>query len=119
LTRKLRAAGRLLDSGCWAPADPSKLAADFDELGLFTGEEQEAALRAAVAEGEPEDYVGGRPPERSYEPATPGAELWAFAGRSHYFGRGMYFKFSICGSGAVQRLFVYPLHPLRKRARSA
>jgi hypothetical protein len=119
LTRKLRAAGRLLDSGCWAPADPSKLAANFDDLGLFLAEEQAAALRAVVAEVRPEDYVGGRPPERSYERMTPGVEMFAFGWHSTYFGRPMYFKFSIGGSGTSRRLYVYSLHPSRRRARQS
>jgi len=90
---------------------------DFDALDLFLPEEQMAALNAVISELKPEDYVGGRPPERSYEPATPGAELFVFAWRSRYFGRSMYFKFSICGSGTGQRLFVYSLHPPRRRVR--
>ena len=108
--RRIEAAQRLTATGRWAPANAVKLAANFDQLGLYLQEEQEDALAQALGEINPRDYRGQHPPARSYEPATAGSELFAFAWRSRRFGKRMYLKFSILGTGPAQRLYVYSLH---------
>jgi len=96
-----------------------KLAADFERLGLYLREEQEKALAEALDELEPQHYRGQRPPARSYEPATPGSEMFAFAWHSRHFAKRMYLKFSILGLGPAQRLYIYSLHWDRPRKRES
>lgn len=40
-------------------------------------------------------YVGGRPPQRSYEPELKGLELWAYAWDSPTLGQRFYLKFAL------------------------
>lgn len=115
LLRKLREASRLVESGRWAAANPLKLAADFARVDLYLADEQQPALRHAMAELKPEHYCGGRPPQRSYERATKGAEMFAFSWDSERFGKKMYFKFALTGAGATQGLYVYSLHESRAK----
>ena len=117
LDLKIRTARRLLEMKRWAPADPVKLVANFTDFDLALPNEQENALMKAVSEIRAEHYAGGRPPTKSYEPATAGAEMFAFVWDSKHFARRMYFKFSIRGQGAAQRLYVYSLHSSRPLGR--
>ena len=117
LTGKLKAARRLLGARRWAAAAEDKLWADFHEMDLVLKEDQEYALAAALREMQPEDYCGSQPPERSYEPAAKGSEMFAFSWVSHYFGKPMYFKYSIVESGSAQQLFVYSFHTHRRRGK--
>ena len=109
---KISKARALLTETGYLAADPRKLASNFYELELFTEQEQLDALRAAAAEIRPEYYVGGRPPARSYERATTGADLFAFGWMSEHFERRMYFKFCLlaCESGRPPDLYVFSLH---------
>ena len=77
----------------WLTADYRKLLPEFQALDAWTEEEQGKALEAATNEVVPEHYVGQRPPQRSYEDACKGAELFAFAWDSKHFGQRMYLKF--------------------------
>ena len=114
LDSKLRQAKALLKDGQFAPCNPGKLAANFADLVLFSGEEQMEALGAAFDEVRWRDYAGERPPQQSYEDATKGCEMLAFCWDSAFFGRRMYLKFTI----RAKVLFVFSLHPSRKDTRS-
>jgi len=115
LKRKIETARRLLAAGRWAAAASEKLWANFAELNLFLPAEQRSALRAALAELEPEFYCGTRPPTRSYEPAAKDAEMFAFVWQSRHFGKAMYCKWAIGGSGTSARLILFSLHPSRRQ----
>jgi len=67
-----------------------------------------------MAELRPEHYCGARPPERSYESKTRGAEMFAFLWDSKRFNRRMYVKLALVGSGSSQAVYIYSLHPSRK-----
>ena len=76
----------------WLAADIGKLLPEFHDLDCWTLEEQTEALAAALGEVGPEHYAGSRPPQRSYERACKGAELFAFVWESAHLGRRMYLK---------------------------
>jgi len=112
LAGKLTTALGLLESGRWAPANPSKLHANFVEMDLYR-EEQWSALRDAIIELKPEHYCGARPPQRSYEQTTRGAEMFAFSWDSKRFASRMYLKVALAGYGGSRALYVYSFHPSR------
>lgn len=91
--------------------------ADFHRMDLVLKQDQESALATALSEMQPTDYCGPQPPDRSYEPATEGAEMFAFSWFSDYFGNAMYLKYSIVGSGPTEKLYVFSLHPSRYHRR--
>jgi hypothetical protein len=113
LLGKIGIARALLEAGQWAAADPVKLAANFMDLDLYLTGEQHSGLAHAVREITPESYAGSRPPKRSYERVTKGAEMFAFSWWSRFFERAMYLKFSLAGADKHQRVFVYSIHPSR------
>ena len=77
------------------PAEPTNLAVDFRALDLYSTEEQMEALHAALDEIKAGNYRGARPPDKSYEPAVWGEDLFPFSWASKYFGRDMYVKFCL------------------------
>jgi len=116
---KINEARTLVRKSCWAPAVPSKLKADFDELeqtfGIETAlpEDQTAILMQALAEIQAVDYAGTRPPMRSYEGATVSLDMFAFRWKSTHFNCEMYFKFSLGGADKGRRVWVYSIHQHR------
>lgn len=70
-------------------------------------------MHAALQEITAENYAGHRPPEKSYEPATTGEDLFAFRWMSDFFKNIMYFKFCLLKGIDEQQeteLFVFSLH---------
>jgi hypothetical protein len=117
---KLRDALALVRGGQWRPADVQKLQADWDaledEFGVETTlrEDQLSILTSVMEEIKPEHYKGHRPPEKSYEPATKGLDMFAFRWDSTLFGHAeMYFKFSVSGTDKGRRVWIFSLHPNR------
>ena len=104
--RKIKAAQEKIVQSDWAPAEQTKLLANFEELNLWTSEDFETALRAAIQEVKPEHYVGGYPPQRSYEKICKEAEMFAFAWDSTLFGCRMYLKFSLVRDS----LYIFSFH---------
>lgn len=124
LTGKIARLRELVEGGLWLPADPMKLKGNWDELEktfrveVALLEDQRAILSAVCVEILPEHYVGGRPPQKSYERRTWSYDLFAFCWESGFFQkRLMYFKFSIGRKGKDQRAFIYSLHPSRDAGR--
>ncbi|MGH9582755.1 MAG: hypothetical protein ACRD4O_07465 [Bryobacteraceae bacterium] len=118
LNKKINAARQALENNGFLPADYQKLAANFRDLNLFTSEEQHQALRAALHEATPDDYDGGRPPVKSYEPATLGRDLFAFAWESEYFEQCMYLKYClVAGPDEENTLYVFSLHECWRKGR--
>jgi len=95
LQGKILKARRKIAEGDWLAAEVRKLLPELELLDLWTAEEQTKALEIAVNEIRPEDYVGQRPPQRSYEEACKGAELFAFAWESRHMAKRLYLKFCL------------------------
>jgi len=105
----LKARGKIA-AGDWLAASFEKLLPEFEELDLWTEEERNRALEMAADEVEPEHYAGQRPPQRSYEDACKGAELFAFAWHSRHYGRQMYLKFCF----VKETLYIVSFHEDRR-----
>jgi hypothetical protein len=96
LTNKIIAARRILLEKGFYPAEPTNLAVDFRALDLYRPRSRWkhctlhwTKLRRGI------NYRGARPPDKSYEPAVWGEDLFPFSWASKYFGRDMYVKFCL------------------------
>lgn len=120
LWKKLTEAKELIKRAKWLPAAPPKLRADFEELETLFDietalpEDQSAILLTALEEIAAADYVGSRPPMRSYERATHNQEMFAFHWKSAHFKCEMYFKFCFSGADKGRRAWVFSIHPHRE-----
>ena len=74
--------------------NPDVIAIDAIELG-YEVSKLKRILWGILEEITTEDYVGTRPPQRSYENKIQGFELFAFRWVSKTFGCKSYLKFSI------------------------
>lgn len=89
---------------------------DFQELGLFSHEEQLDALGSVLDEIAANHYCGPHPPDHlSGEPKCRGARMVQFAWNSECFeGKWMYVKFCLKDS----RFVLLRIHPdYKKRSR--
>ena len=94
LTGKIRQAIEAIRAGKVTFLDPDVIAADL--LGLNCEiEELPEILTELLGEVVPDQYAGTRPPQRSYEDALGGSELYAFRIDSKRLGCQIYFKFSL------------------------
>lgn len=106
---KIRKARQKVAAKDWLAADIGKLLPEFHDLDCWALEEQTEALAAALGEARPEHYAGSRPPQRSYERACKGAELFALVWESARFRRRMYLK--VCF--VKETLYIVSLHPAK------
>ncbi|OPL09429.1 MAG: hypothetical protein AVO38_10905 [delta proteobacterium ML8_D] len=74
--------------------DLEVIAADAIELGYEVSEVNKI-LSIILKEIDPKNYVGNRPPQKSYKKEIKGFELFAFRWISKTFGCESYLKFSI------------------------
>ncbi len=74
--------------------DPEVIAVDAIELG-YEVSKLNKILSIILKEIDPKDYIGNRPPQKSYENEIKGFELFAFRWMSKIFGCESYLKFSI------------------------
>ena len=74
--------------------NPDVIATDAIELG-YEVSKLDRILSIIMKEITFENYVGTRPPQKSYENEISGAELFAFRWMSETFGCQSYLKFSI------------------------
>lgn len=64
------------------------------ELGYLTAELPEVLLKL-LDEVTPQDYIGARPPAKSYETQIKGTDLFEFKFSSNLFECDVYLKFTI------------------------
>jgi hypothetical protein len=74
-------------------ADPSKAVSELMELNILETEKVWPLICELLEEISPDDYTGGKPPQKSYEPAIEGSELFAFTWNSIKLSKMMYLKF--------------------------
>ena len=111
LNKKLQEARTALECGNGLFANVRSAAGELNDLRLGDSGEAWPLILAMLDEIEPGNYVGRRPPEKSYEAKIYGKELFAFAWESERFGRRMYLKFAL-----QEGWFCYvSLHPSRER----
>lgn len=75
--------------------NPAKVVGELMKLGIGDSYEVWQLILQLLHEIQLEDYAGGHPPQKSYEPTIAHCELWAFAWQSKLLGKQMYLKFAI------------------------
>lgn len=91
--------------------EPAAIVADAVSLGYSIRDELQVVLIELLISIGPEQYVGRRPPEKSYETKIRDLELWAFSVESQRFETRVYFKFSLLGD----TFYLVSLHVCRSK----
>lgn len=94
ITGKVLLAQKASKKGDIVLVTPDVIIADLMELGRSVYEIPRI-LCELLENTRPDDYVGKRPPQRSYETVISGCELFAFKATSKTIGCTLYYKFTI------------------------
>ncbi len=94
LTGKIRQAREAVKAGKIVFIDQSVIAADLLDLGCDIMDVPKI-LFELLDKVTPQDYAGSHPPQKSYEEAITGLELYAFKAESAALGCIGYFKFAL------------------------
>jgi len=92
--------------------DPEIIAADALEIGYLV-EDISNVLSDILNEITASNYVGQRPPQRSYEDKIRGCELFAFKSESILLGCEIYLKFAL----KVDQMWLVSFHQHREKER--
>lgn len=95
LTGKLRKAIELVEAKALGIIKEDALIDDAQELGYLVEGDLFDILLDLLGSLDPNDYIGNRPPNKSYEPKIEGAEYLEFKKFSTQFNCLIYFKFTI------------------------
>ena len=95
LSGKIKLAKEALRTKDGLFTDPAKTVGELNALDLGGAEEVWPLIRELLEECDPKDYTGGKPPQKSYESAIEGSELFAFSWKSKKLSKKMYLKFVI------------------------
>ena len=90
LTGKIRQAIKAVEAGSIAFIQQDVIAADLFEVGCEIDKIPDLLLEL-LTDITPSQYVGARPPQRSYEKEISGCELYAFKVESRSMGCTIYF----------------------------
>lgn len=112
LDRKLSQAKESVSRNKILTINPAALAEDAFDLGFLISDLADT-LYEILIEIKPQNYVGRRPPEKSYEDEIQNLDLFAFRWDSARFGCEVYFKFVINGDF----LYIVSLHQHRPQKR--
>lgn len=93
LNKRLDEAKEFLKNREGILANPSKAVGELYDLDVLETNNVWSLIRVLLEEIEPKDYKGARPPQKSYEKAIAGKELFAFSWWSSKMGKEMYIKF--------------------------
>jgi len=91
-------------------ANPSKVVGELSALGIGDTRELWELIVDLLNEITPSDYKGSRPPQKSYEKAIAGLELFAFSWWSEKLAKEMYIKFVLKNG----RFYYVSLHQSRR-----
>ncbi len=108
ITSKISQAKKALKREKLLFINPGSLASDALELGYLFSTEVNDVLENLLNKASPENYVGLKPPQKSYEQKIYGSELFAFRVKSGALNETIYFKFAVTGY-----LYVISLHKHR------
>ena len=95
--------------------NPHAVASDAIQLGYLLDMELTEVLLSVLSEIKPDQYVGKRPPSRSYENRIIESELFPFRARSNRFQCMVYLKFTLFD----QAFFLISLHKNRNKGDKA
>lgn len=93
LTKRLDEAKEFLKNRYGVFAIPSKVVGELNDLDIGDANDVWLLIRELLEEISPKDYRGSRPPQKSYEKAIAGSELFAFSWWSTKCAKQMYIKF--------------------------
>jgi len=111
LSKRIREAKEAVGKGRIAILNQSVIACDALELGYLIEEDLVSVLSGFLDEISPENYVGKRPPEKSYEEELKDLDLYAFRVESSCFRCRVYLKFTLTGGD----LWLVSLHQDREK----
>lgn len=114
LNKKIREARFAAENGNVNLVNPIAVASDAAELGYSIETQLEGVLDRLLEKASPENYVGRRPPARSYQDMIFANPLYAFKIAVRKFNCLIYFKFSLYEN----QLWVVSLHRNRKKGGS-
>lgn len=99
LEKKVVEAISAINSGNRSIPYSKHFTSDQDDLGIEDTKDLWPLLVSFLEEikslGASDCYAGGRPPQRSYEVAVEGKELWAYSWSSKSMDKQMYIKFCL------------------------
>jgi len=110
LSRKISIANKCITSGNINLINAKSIIFDAIELGYSISTDLNEILKDIIENLSADDYIGYRPPQKSYERAIEGLELFEFTARCSRFTDRIYLKFSI----QEPNFFLVSLHPHRK-----
>lgn len=106
LDKKIKEAKAALIAQNGVYVNLNKVVGELYELEIESPIQIWKLILVLLDEISPKEYVGGRPPQRSYEKAIEGHELFAFCWDSLKLGKKMYIKFALKGN----RYYYVSLH---------
>ena len=95
LEKKIKAAKTALMTRPGVYANVNKVVGELYELDIVSPGQVWKLILELLDEIRPENYAGGRPPQRSYEKTIEDRELFAFCWDSLKLGKKMYMKFAL------------------------
>ena len=111
LDKKLKAARAALTAQNGLYVNVSKVVGELYALEIESPDQIWKLILALLDEITPGDYVGARPPLKSYEKVIENQELFAFCWDSTKFGKRMYIKFAL----RENRYYYVSLHRSKER----
>ncbi len=111
LDNKISDARMAVEKGDINLINPEAVASDAIQLGYLIETELADVLLSVLSDIKPEQYVGRRPPSRSYENRIVESELFPFRTRSSRFKCSVYLKFTLFD----RELFLISLHRNRNK----
>lgn len=111
LTRKLAQAHEFLENRHGIFAEPLKNYGEINDLDIDDSDEIWSLIKLLIKEIKPEDYIGTRPPMKSYEKSVFGHDLFAFSWFSPKMKKQMYIKFVLKNS----TYYYVSLHECRRK----
>lgn len=109
ITGKIIQAKKAVSNGCVFFINPVSLTTDALELGFLFNDEIEDVLMNLLDKASPENYVGRKPPQQSYEQEIYGFELFAFRTKCDILNETVYLKFTLFD----KHLYLISLHKHR------
>ena len=95
-------------------ANPAKVVGELASLEIDDSDEVWELIILLIDEISLDDYKGGHPPQKSYEPQIADCELWAFSWKSSVLKKQMYLKFCI-KEGTFYYVSLHECKSLRER----
>ncbi|MGE3262639.1 MAG: hypothetical protein AB7K68_12735 [Bacteriovoracia bacterium] len=111
LSKKLSEAIEALTREAGLFCNPGKVVGELDALHLGQTSDVWPLILRLLAEIQPTDYAGARPPLLSYEKSIEGQEIFAFSWDSQELKGRTYLKFALKGG----RFYYVSLHPDRPK----